>query len=289
MASELWVKFGRNNAVKVSTDGCRDVDDFLEACKKKLSPLLDSYAPAQLSLFTTEGGPSLPSWLLLSDLSLQPGYSTNDGPHPLFISVAVGSAQRMSGTDMDIYNPNNIITKAFPPLGRRQLYSSGKSKTRQQSIYGITVQVESGNFGILQELKLEHMKKRSSLLWLESLRSGGNTLADWSGEADIQSYVKNAFMDCLDTTPLLRKLLIHREQTFSFAQIMGNKRGNRADATVFVRDSSSITGVMDIKVPGSNLEDIYQIVDYMVDLRNSFNVRCLWSVYNVRKVENLVV
>lgn len=85
MTSKLWVKFGGNNATQVSTEGCQNVDDFLEACKKKLSPLLDSYAPAQLSLSTTDGGPSLVSWLPLSDLSLQPGYSPNDGPHPLFI------------------------------------------------------------------------------------------------------------------------------------------------------------------------------------------------------------
>jgi hypothetical protein len=33
--SKLWVKFGQNNAVKVSTDGCVDIDDFIEAVKKK--------------------------------------------------------------------------------------------------------------------------------------------------------------------------------------------------------------------------------------------------------------
>jgi hypothetical protein len=114
---------------------------------------------------------------------------------------------------------------------------------------------------------------------LESQQYVKNTLADWSGEVDIQSYVKSALMDCLNTTLLLQKLSLHREQTFSFAQIMGNKRGNRADATVFVRDTSSITGVVEVKVPGSNLEDIYQIVDYMVDLRNSFNVRYVFGVY----------
>jgi hypothetical protein len=53
---KLWVKFGKNNSTQVATVGCSNVDDFIEACKKKLSPLLDSYAPAQLSLSTTDGG-----------------------------------------------------------------------------------------------------------------------------------------------------------------------------------------------------------------------------------------
>ena len=54
--TKLWVKYKNNNSTQVSTEECRNVDDFLEACKKKLSPLLDSYAPAQLSLSTTDGG-----------------------------------------------------------------------------------------------------------------------------------------------------------------------------------------------------------------------------------------
>jgi hypothetical protein len=35
-----------------------DVDDFIKACKKELSPLLNYYAPAQLSLSTSADGPS---------------------------------------------------------------------------------------------------------------------------------------------------------------------------------------------------------------------------------------
>jgi hypothetical protein len=96
--TKRWVKFKTNNAVKVSTEEFQDVDDFLEACKNKLSPLLDSYAPAQLSLSTTDGGTPLRPGLLLNDIPSQPGYSENDDEHPLFIGVADGSAQGIVGS-----------------------------------------------------------------------------------------------------------------------------------------------------------------------------------------------
>jgi hypothetical protein len=57
--TKLWVKFKTNNAVKVSTEGCQDVDDFLKACKKELSPHFDSVATDQLSLSTADGGTPL--------------------------------------------------------------------------------------------------------------------------------------------------------------------------------------------------------------------------------------
>jgi 3D (Asp-Asp-Asp) domain-containing protein len=175
-----------------------------------------------------------------------------------------------------IAEPDNIITKAFPPLGRRQLYSSAKSTTRLESVYGIKAEVHSGTFAILKEFKQDHLTRATSLLWTEA-ETG--TLADWSGEIDIQTYIKNALMDCLKISPLLQKLSIYRERTFSVARIMDNKKGNKVDLTFFVNDTSSITGVAEVKVPGSKMDDIYQIVDYMVDLRNSFNVRFVFGVY----------
>jgi hypothetical protein len=81
--TKLWVKLKTNNAVKVSTEECQDVDDFLEACKKKLPHLLGSYDAAQLCLSTTDGGPPL-----------QPDDAIpaqNTAKSPLFISVADGS------------------------------------------------------------------------------------------------------------------------------------------------------------------------------------------------------
>ncbi|KAI8900831.1 hypothetical protein BC833DRAFT_580266 [Globomyces pollinis-pini] len=77
--AKLWVKFKTNNVVKVSTDQCQDVDDFLKACKKELSSTLVSYDVDQLSLSTTDGG-----------TPLQPGDAIpaqNTSKTPLFITV----------------------------------------------------------------------------------------------------------------------------------------------------------------------------------------------------------
>ena len=82
--TKLWVKFKTNNAVKISTEGCQDIDDFLEACKKKLSPLLDSYAPAQLSLSNTADGPPFEP-----DDAIP---AQNTAKTPLIINVVNGSA-----------------------------------------------------------------------------------------------------------------------------------------------------------------------------------------------------
>jgi hypothetical protein len=40
---------------KVSTEGWEDVADFKDAIKKKFSPLLNSYAIAQLRVFESDG------------------------------------------------------------------------------------------------------------------------------------------------------------------------------------------------------------------------------------------
>jgi hypothetical protein len=77
--TKLWVKYKNNNSVKVSTEDCQDVDDFLEACKKKLSSKLGSYDVDQLSLSTADGGtPLKPD----DDIPAQ-----NTAKNPLFISV----------------------------------------------------------------------------------------------------------------------------------------------------------------------------------------------------------
>lgn len=77
--TKLWAKYKDNNSTQVSTEECHNVDDFIKACKKELSPLLDSYAPSQLSLSTADGGtPLQPD----DDIPAQ-----NTAKNPLFITV----------------------------------------------------------------------------------------------------------------------------------------------------------------------------------------------------------
>jgi hypothetical protein len=83
--TKLWVKYKNNNSIKVSTEDCQDVDDFLKVCKKELSSKLGSYDVDQLSLSTTNGG-----------TPLQPGYFLNQIPqntddNPLFITATATS------------------------------------------------------------------------------------------------------------------------------------------------------------------------------------------------------
>ena len=85
----LWVKFQPNNAVEVMTDNCTNVYQLIKEVKKELSPLLDSYAPAQLSLSLTDGGEGLRPGLRLTDIPLQPKYLENNDEHPLFITMVV--------------------------------------------------------------------------------------------------------------------------------------------------------------------------------------------------------
>ena len=79
--SKLWVKFQEFKAVKVSVEGCEDVNDVIKACKKELSPLLDSFASAQLFLSTTVDGSS----------SFDPGdpipATPNTSKTPLYIHI----------------------------------------------------------------------------------------------------------------------------------------------------------------------------------------------------------
>ena len=93
----LWVKFQYYNATEVPSEGCLNVNQFLEACQKKLSPLLDTYAAAQLSLSTTRGGSFLRPGLSLLDIPLQSGYSANNDENPLFLFVVGGSSAQGKG------------------------------------------------------------------------------------------------------------------------------------------------------------------------------------------------
>jgi hypothetical protein len=89
---------------------CEIVDDFLEACKKKLSPLFDSVATAQLSLSSTEGGtPLQPDDLIPAQ---------NTAKTPLFISVAV-SEQAQKDLKLGIWRVSGTILVSLAVKGVR--------------------------------------------------------------------------------------------------------------------------------------------------------------------------
>jgi hypothetical protein len=136
--SELWVKFKTNNAVKVSTEECLDVDDFLGQCKKELSSKLGSYDVGQLSLSTTDGGLSLRPDLLLNDIPSQPGYLKNDDEHPLFISIADGSTQGIVGslrTGSRLKAPHRKRKERWEKLNEIFERNKKKSKTTSGNSY----------------------------------------------------------------------------------------------------------------------------------------------------------
>ena len=107
------------------------------------------------------------------------------------------------------------------------------------------------------------------------MKNGGG-LENHSCESEIQSTVQRALLDCIDVGDLKSSLGVNQEVCFSAASVLS--MGSRADAIVFVKDTSAITGVAEVKLPGFNFEHIHQIVDYMIDLRNSFNVRYVFGV-----------
>jgi hypothetical protein len=48
--AHLWIKYNGSQAVKVPIAGFQDVSDLVKAVKKELSPELDHFSPAQLTL-----------------------------------------------------------------------------------------------------------------------------------------------------------------------------------------------------------------------------------------------
>jgi hypothetical protein len=92
--SKLWVKFEKIRSTQVSTADCQNVEDFLEACKKKLSPPLDNIPVFELTLSTTDS--TLEPYdlcpdLLLIDLPSQPGYTPNNFKNPLLLNIITKS------------------------------------------------------------------------------------------------------------------------------------------------------------------------------------------------------
>jgi hypothetical protein len=245
-----------------------------DAVLAKNTNILLGVASIQLKVFSNAN-------CLSSYLAQEEGNPTHHVSQPLDEDLPAAGLGKTKKNCLFVLVPSfedspHVINKAFPPLGKRCLYSSAKSTTRKKSIYDLNIQRFSGTFGILDAFKLPHLTPRSSLLWTHTEKG---SLPNWSNESRIQSHVEQALRDCSKLSPLLQNVSIHSEQTLFFAQIMGKKKGNRADVVIFVEDTSCITGVAEVKVPGSNMDNVYQIVDYMIDLRNSFNVRFVFGVY----------
>lgn len=84
--TKLWVKLKSNNATQVSTEGCQNVDDFLEAVKKELLFLYGDFPKGQPYLSLTNDGRTLPPDGPLPNLQ-------NTARNPLFITVTETSIQ----------------------------------------------------------------------------------------------------------------------------------------------------------------------------------------------------
>jgi hypothetical protein len=64
----LWVQFGQTQAVEVSTDGCRNINDFKKAVKNELPLELDKFSVNKISLHVNGNEEPLRSGLLLSKI-----------------------------------------------------------------------------------------------------------------------------------------------------------------------------------------------------------------------------
>jgi hypothetical protein len=67
--AKLWIKHNGNQAIKVSTAGCLNISDLAKAIKKELSPTLNPYSSAQLTLHKTLADTPLEPDFLLSSIS----------------------------------------------------------------------------------------------------------------------------------------------------------------------------------------------------------------------------
>ncbi|KAL5036282.1 hypothetical protein RTP6_003867 [Batrachochytrium dendrobatidis] len=117
--TKLWVKLKPNNAVKVSTEDCANVDDFKEAFNKKLSRDFDSYDAAQLSLSLTDGGVSAAS---PTQLVIPSSTDNTSGNFTATHSPLVGKVLSVS------INQNKLI-KYLTPVGSSPTTPMGNPST----------------------------------------------------------------------------------------------------------------------------------------------------------------
>lgn len=88
---------------KVSSQGCSDVDDFRDAIKTKFSPVLDAYAPIQLTLFEPDGITEIDPETPVSDLQEVQG-------RPMVVTVKVVGRPEISTTRHQDYKQSKAFT-----------------------------------------------------------------------------------------------------------------------------------------------------------------------------------
>ncbi|KAI3639231.1 hypothetical protein MIR68_002761 [Amoeboaphelidium protococcarum] len=179
----------------------------------------------------------------------------------------------------DIYNffrseYRSLAVYALPPLGDRWACDT-QSATRTQSVYSIDIVSKIGEFGILHEFKRDKLNRDAvSLLWGEAKSS---QLRPWSGQRAIQAYLRATVIDCLELSGLDSILDVDYETTFSISRIM-SKHSHHVDVVSLLSGNNNIASICEVKIPGSSMDSLFSVVDYMVDLRNSFNVRFVFGI-----------
>ncbi|KAI9334887.1 hypothetical protein BDR26DRAFT_920653 [Obelidium mucronatum] len=96
----FWVKFGGSRPAEVSTEGCRNIDGFIDRVKAKMSPKLDGYSAVDINIYTKDPAKYQPlrPGLALTDLASQTGFVQNDDEHPLIVAVATQDLNERSVT-----------------------------------------------------------------------------------------------------------------------------------------------------------------------------------------------
>eukprot|EP00835_Amoeboradix_gromovi_P006706 NODE_854_length_3699_cov_0.222500.p1 type:complete len:586 gc:universal NODE_854_length_3699_cov_0.222500:316-2073(+) len=196
-------------------------------------------------------------------------------------AVRTAGGERLKPEDLLQVNQKYYLEKedtpAFPKLGIRVMDSTGKTNINSEVYYGVKITAVDSAIGILDEFKLECLQNIAPGLWgLVQNHQREEQLLSWNNEQGIQTYAILALNDCLQYAGLRSSLTLLRENSLSVNQIMG--RARRSDSAILVKDTSAIVGVMEVKIPGYNMDNIDQTVDYMVALRNSFNVRYVFGI-----------
>ncbi|KAI9333112.1 hypothetical protein BDR26DRAFT_868608 [Obelidium mucronatum] len=129
----FWVKYGSSRAVKVYTDGCKDVDDFIEKVKAKMSPDFDPVSTSRINIYTNDPirNDALRPGLLLTDVASQTGFVQNDDQHPL--RVAVDGVLHVS--DEVVVEVAKRVKRLIDDEGTSQSSKSRKSSTSSRDSY----------------------------------------------------------------------------------------------------------------------------------------------------------